>query len=158
MSLCLVCGIAWSGLPRNRLAKYDHVCSPCRRRIYDAEWREARRAAGLPSSGSKTWDPQKRAEWKARYYSDPAVLAKNAERMRKYVRDPKLRDRHEARWQAGHAIATGRLVRQPCEVCGASRVDAHHPDYSKPLEVRWLCRACHRAEHARGHAKAEASR
>lgn len=37
------------------------------------------------------------------------------------------------------AIALGELVRQPCEVCNAPNVQAHHDDYSKPLEVRWLC-------------------
>lgn len=41
------------------------------------------------------------------------------------------------------AIKNGSLVRQPCEVCGADRVDAHHDDYSKPLQVRWLCRGHH---------------
>lgn len=25
----------------------------------------------------------------------------------------------------------------------------HHPDYSKPLEVVWMCRPCHLAEHKR---------
>jgi hypothetical protein len=39
------------------------------------------------------------------------------------------------------------LVRQPCEVCGALRVDAHHDDYLKPLAVRWLCPLHHRAWH-----------
>ena len=43
-------------------------------------------------------------------------------------------------------IRTGRMRRQPCEVCGSSRVHAHHDDYSKPLEVRWLCPK-HHAEH-----------
>jgi hypothetical protein len=37
------------------------------------------------------------------------------------------------------------LVPQPCEVCGATKVEKHHPDYSKPLEVRWLCREHHLA-------------
>src|SRR5512146_228853 len=39
-------------------------------------------------------------------------------------------------------IRRGKIQRQPCEVCGAP-AEAHHHDYSKPLEVRWLCRPHH---------------
>lgn len=46
-----------------------------------------------------------------------------------------------------HAIESGRLVRQPCEVCGAEPGHGHHDDYSKPLDVRWLCARCHAATH-----------
>jgi hypothetical protein len=35
-----------------------------------------------------------------------------------------------------------------CQKCGAAkRLDSHHPDYSKPDEVLWLCRGCHRRAH-----------
>lgn len=35
-----------------------------------------------------------------------------------------------------------------CEKCNISRrLCAHHKDYSKPLEVMWLCWSCHRREH-----------
>lgn len=40
-------------------------------------------------------------------------------------------------------LRLGRLVRRPCEVCGLLDSQMHHDDYSKPLEVRWLCRPCH---------------
>jgi len=43
-----------------------------------------------------------------------------------------------------NAIRDGRLSRQPCEVCQAPEAQAHHADYSKPLEVRWLCFRHHR--------------
>lgn len=46
----------------------------------------------------------------------------------------------------GNAIRDGRLVKQPCEICGETKVEAHHPDYEKPLEVNWLC-SKHHAEH-----------
>jgi len=45
------------------------------------------------------------------------------------------------------AIRDGNLVRQPCIECGDLKVEAHHPDYSKPLEVIWLCRSHHRILH-----------
>ena len=36
-----------------------------------------------------------------------------------------------------------------CEICQSQQhVHAHHDDYSKPLEVRWLCSSCHRKHHA----------
>jgi len=45
------------------------------------------------------------------------------------------------------AIRSGKLKRQPCEVCGTLKVVAHHEDYSKPLEVNWLCRKHHNEHH-----------
>jgi len=46
------------------------------------------------------------------------------------------------------AIRRGQIQRQPCEVCGDPKTDAHHPDYSKPLDVNWLCRRHHQQWHA----------
>jgi hypothetical protein len=40
------------------------------------------------------------------------------------------------------AVHDGRLCPKPCEVCGCSAV-AHHDDYNKPLDVRWLCPTHH---------------
>lgn len=41
------------------------------------------------------------------------------------------------------AVRNGSLKKKPCEVCGINKVDAHHDDYSKPLDVRWLCKKHH---------------
>lgn len=46
------------------------------------------------------------------------------------------------------AVSRKEIVKGVCEVCGAVKVEAHHDDYTKPLEVRWLCRK-HHAEHHR---------
>lgn len=57
-------------------------------------------------------------------------------------------DKRRAHVIVGNAVRSGRLVRQPCSVCGSSSgVDAHHPDYSKPLDVVWLCETHHAEQH-----------
>ena len=54
-------------------------------------------------------------------------------------------DKNRARHAVGRAVRSGLLVRGPCEVCGTTaNVQAHHDDYSKPLEVRWMCFKHHR--------------
>lgn len=45
-------------------------------------------------------------------------------------------------------LVRGTMTRGPCEVCATTvDVEAHHDDYSRPFDVRWLCRAHHRAHH-----------
>ncbi len=53
----------------------------------------------------------------------------------------------KARDKVHKAIKAGKLARKPCEVCGALTTHAHHHDYSKPLDVKWLCPACHAKVH-----------
>lgn len=79
------------------------------------------------------------------YHKTPAGRAMqqtNGKRMR-----AKYQFKVLARQMVAIAIRMGILKKQPCRDCGASDVHAHHPDYSKPLEVIWLCPPCHRAEH-----------
>ena len=47
------------------------------------------------------------------------------------------------------ALREQRLLRQPCEVCGMANANGHHDDYSKPLDVKWLCTTHHGQLHAR---------
>jgi len=70
-----------------------------------------------------------------------------------------LRDRIFAAWRMAHpdrrkahnavwaALRAGKIVKLPCWVCGA-KAEAHHPDYSSPLDVVWLCRAHHMQAHS----------
>jgi len=55
--------------------------------------------------------------------------------------------KHAAHREMTRAMRRGELLKQPCEVCGADKVDGHHDDYSKPLSVRWLCRRHHIEAH-----------
>jgi len=40
-------------------------------------------------------------------------------------------------------IKRGKIKKGPCVVCGSDKVQAHHKDYSKPLEVEWYCTEHH---------------
>lgn len=56
-------------------------------------------------------------------------------------------ERREAHHKVAYALRTGALTKQPCWVCGLNAV-AHHPDYSRPLDVVWLCQPHHKQAHA----------
>lgn len=59
-----------------------------------------------------------------------------------------VKDRYkEAHHAVSNAIKLGKMEKKPCEICGNNNSQAHHDDYNKPLEVRWLCRSCHLAWH-----------
>lgn len=45
------------------------------------------------------------------------------------------------------AIRDNKIHKLPCEVCKELKVQAHHTDYSKPLEVIWLCLEHHQEVH-----------
>lgn len=60
------------------------------------------------------------------------------------ARNPEKRAAHKT---VELAVASGRLKKRPCKVCGDARSQAHHPDYSKPLKVVWFCQKHHKAEH-----------
>lgn len=44
------------------------------------------------------------------------------------------------------ALVSGKIKKQPCIKCGNKKVEAHHDNYSKPLEVIWFCKPHHHQE------------
>lgn len=75
----------------------------------------------------------------------------NPGRMYEIVRRSTLRQPHKqrARMAVHQAVMSGRLQRPFfCPVCSlTARVEAHHSDYSRPLDVLWMCRQCHARLH-----------
>lgn len=63
----------------------------------------------------------------------------------------RYREKHAEKLKAHNAVTyalkKGVLQKQPCHCCGELRVEAHHPDYSAPLSVVWLCVAHHKQLH-----------
>lgn len=72
----------------------------------------------------------------------------------KYRRGKRLDTQKLAHSRLNHAVGSGKLTRpETCSRCGCSpekdrlgrsRVEGHHPDHTKALEVEWICVSCHR--------------
>lgn len=122
--VCRTCGKGF--IPRVR----DPHCSDCRR-VRKREYKARRLAAGLEA-----------------YYRGPYDARKHALRMARQAR-PEERIKVLARAKLVDAVNTGKVVRQPCKVCGVSPAHGHHTDYTKPLDVVWLCNLHHQQEHRR---------
>lgn len=120
----LDCKACWRAKVRaNRTANIEHY------REFD------RQRANLPH----------RVEAREAYAQTPEGRAANARSHRKFIaRNPV---KYSANNAVNNAVRDGRLTKQPCEVCGSERVHAHHDDYSKPLDVRWLCTTHHAEWH-----------
>lgn len=87
---------------------------------------------------------QKELERKKKYHSTPEGKAVINKAVKKYRE--KFPERQLAREAVQRRVKRGRIVPSVC-ACGATKTQAHHPDYSKPLEVEWLCSGCHAKKH-----------
>lgn len=77
--------------------------------------------------------------------SQPHRMALRASIVERYK--TQFPNRIKATNAVNNAVRDGKLKKQPCWVCGSKAV-AHHPDYSRPLDVVWLCHPHHRQTHA----------
>lgn len=93
-------------------------------------------------------DPEKRRQYDRERGRDPKRIEATTARKRAWARkNPERRRAHSA---VAYAVRTGKLERPAtCSACGGGgRIHAHHDDYSKPLDVRWMCAACHAQHHS----------
>lgn len=131
-------------------------CRPCKNarlarwRLNNPEKNRAQTAAFRDRHRDDLRERDRKA-YRTRYEKDPTVFVRQS-------RAWKDRNPERAR-VAGHAHNVVRRailrgdINKPttCEQCSATNVaiEASHSDYSQPLNVRWLCRSCHRREDAR---------
>lgn len=112
-------------------------------------------------AADRTWrgaNPERKAERNRQWYAENSTHA--AEYSEKRRRNhPEIeratQERHPEKFRARRrvqkAVSEGRIDKPDrCEECGVAerdRLQGHHADYSKPLEVEWLCTSCHGKRH-----------
>ena len=120
------------------MSRIQHLCEWCAA-VFMADLYELRRGKGR-FCGKRCAD-----RWQSEHkrVGDGAKARYNVKR-RERRRDPETAKIERARDAVYRAKKRGDLVSQPCEACGDEIAEAHHEDYAKPLEVRWLCYRHHR--------------
>lgn len=126
-------GLCPCGVPR--AANQPYFCADCKM----AESRKFRK--------NRAYTEDERVVLRARRRDRYHELAES--RRQRYETDEGYRNQVNARKEVTKAIRDGILIPQPCEVCDYMKTDAHHDDYTKPLDVRWLCRSHHVLHHSR---------
>ena len=142
---------AGAGRSRNNLGtecmpskrSIERVCEACSTKFMAVSY-EVQRGYGRFCSR----DCQRSTQAKLNIQVRPQGIGpKERKRRWQESRGPKVVFAHH---QVDKAKRSGELVPQPCEKCGKLKVDAHHDDYDKPLDVRWLCRKHHLEHHRSG--------
>lgn len=150
MRTCTKCGRT---LPESEFyshrGRLDTQCKDCQKAAMKA-WREANREHVRAYDAARAMTP-KRVEARRQYRATPG--GRSVRRAMRIRWETGHRQAVRAENRARYAREVGRLKPEPCISCGATEdIVGHHPDYSQPLSVVWLCRRCHsvlHAEHAR---------
>ena len=123
-SISTYCKTHWrERVKMNRLAKSDYY------REYE------RKRSNLPH----------RTQARSEYRKTKAYEDSHAKSIKKYRKVHS--EKYIAHTLLNNEIRAGRLTRLPCFICG-EKAQAHHPDYSMPLDVVWLCDKHHKQAHA----------
>lgn len=113
------------------------MCKSCRERHRSAVKRSTARHREVA-----------RAKW--RRYVRKHSAEKVASNLARHLLHP---EKNRARSAVRRAVISGRLtIPVLCEDCRSiCKLQAHHDDYSQPLDVIWLCSPCHAMRHDMGH-------
>lgn len=142
-------GIYLGICPRCKIEKSILKCGNCRecKCQYDKEWR-LKKDKIIPNRKPtcKCGKPR---------LAGQSALCRECSRIyyREYVKNRILTEEQKlkirVRDKVRRMIKRKLLIVFPCEVCGEIKSQAHHDDYSKPLNIRWLCQAHHSEHHRR---------
>ena len=138
------------------------VCKPCAIAI-SRKWRDARPDYYKPKLAERKLNPAPFVIRERRQYERNAKRInariklrreKYPEKFKEYGQRARIKDavKIKARKILQYAVKKGRIIKSNiCFDCQKTfpkkLIQSHHDDYSKPLEVKWLCKKCHSKRH-----------
>ena len=149
MKTCILCG---ETKPLSEFYAHSRTadglqgnCKVCQKA--KSKWRRVTCKEECASYGKKYRAAHRDAfnEYHKKYRASQKGFYNSAEYRKRWRKDNP--EKHAAHQTVTNHVARGTLVRGECDVCGAKEVHAHHSDYSKPLNVRWLCPLHHKEVH-----------
>ena len=153
MKTCAKCRLPFPSIAFSKDAsKADGLqcwCKACRRNRYATNRSsEIKYALDYVAANAETVYPKKRLYNKL-HRTQPTPEARRINRLAAIRRNP---EKHAARRALRRAVKLGRIAKpDSCSACLKSlppaKIHGHHEDYSKPLEVVWLCADCHGKQH-----------
>lgn len=129
--------------------KNDRTCKECRKSMVRKN--RASKVDYYREYDKKRYKEDPRVKQRIiRYSKTEAGKATAAKARLKYIENNTIK--RAAHIILGNAVRDGKICKPSvCECCGESfssrKIQAHHDDYEKPLEVRWLCIKCHTKWH-----------
>lgn len=148
MKKCFKCG---GEFPLSEFYKHPQMadghlgkCKTCNKR--DVRENRAARADYYKAFDQGRANDEHRVQARADYQrTEAGKVSRRKAREKYYEKHPERKQIHQ---QVNNAVRDGRLVKTPCSVCGSEyRIHGHHDDYSKPLDVLWLCPQHHQDRH-----------
>lgn len=133
---CKECAKKYRQANKERIKEYHRKYRKENRDIINAKMKERRKK-----------NPEKKRDESREYYTENKDIILN--RLKDWREsNPEKTKTH---CKTNYAQKIGAIIQpQKCEECGeiTDKLDKHHEDYSKPLDVEWLCKSCHRQLHA----------
>lgn len=141
----MLCKVCYADKQLSEFYVNDKTCKECRKAKVRAN-RKANIEYYRRYDKERANRPDRVAARKAYAKTEQGIAAGNKAKMAWSERNQKKR------WAANavcNAVRDGKLEKpSQCIKCGKSgRIEGHHHDYDRPLDVEWLCSACHRQWH-----------
>lgn len=134
----------------------EHIMKKCKRCKIEKPFTEFYKHAGMADGFLNTCKTCKKKDAiehrnnnleKIRAYDRARGNRKSPDYLKKYRE--KYPNKYKAHRMVSNAIRDEKLFKESCEICGTNEnIHAHHDDYLKPLNIRWLCAAHHHQWHA----------